>query len=283
MLFSQRIGKAPATKNIQIESIDDDLKVGLWNVYSSLVQNIFTIRIDGTKSILDHYFDYLWAEFFKFPIDTRSISYDDDFLIIRKNYYNFEWHKLYDFIEFNASLEIQRIANVNVASFRHECNRVLEREFSGYRLIDGKVVAISNVMEVREINEALKIGTQSFHSQYYGVNIHLQKALDKLSDKKNPDYSNSIKESISSIEAICRILTNETTLGEALKSLDKKGVILSPQLRAGIEKIYAYTNNKDTGIRHAIVENPNLPSFDDAKFVLVVSSALANFLISKTS
>jgi hypothetical protein len=282
MLFSQRIGKVPATKNIQIESINDDLRVGLWNVYASLVQNIFNIRLDGTKSLLDHYFDYLWTDFFKFPIDTRSISYDDDFSLIRKNYYNFEWHKLYDFIEFNTSWEIQRIANVNIASFRLECNKVLEREFAGYRLIDGKVVAISNTTEISELSQALKVGTTSFHSQYYGVNIHLQKALDKLSDKKNPDYSNSIKESISAIEAICRILTNESTLGEALKSIDKKGIILSPQLKAGIEKIYAYTNNKDAGIRHAIVGNPNLPSFDEAKFVLVISSALVNLLISKT-
>jgi len=33
MKFSQRIGKSIITKDIQIESIDNDLKNGLWNIY----------------------------------------------------------------------------------------------------------------------------------------------------------------------------------------------------------------------------------------------------------
>ena len=31
MKFSQRIGKTSVTKQLQIESLDDDLKNGLWN------------------------------------------------------------------------------------------------------------------------------------------------------------------------------------------------------------------------------------------------------------
>ncbi len=39
--FSQRMGLTPATKAIQIESIDEDLKIRLWNV---LYSQIFTLQ-----------------------------------------------------------------------------------------------------------------------------------------------------------------------------------------------------------------------------------------------
>jgi len=282
MRFSQRIGKRPFGKSLQLESIDDELRIGLWNVYSThLIGQISGYRSYGTKSHLDDYFDFLWHEYYKLPIDTRYESYDKNLEIIRKHFFSYEWLDVYDFIEFNGNWEVQRVARVNVFAFREQCNKILEREFSGYRFIEDKIVAISNQTEMEEVNEALKVGVGIFHSPYKGVNVHLQKALDKLSDKKNPDYRNSIKESISAVETLCRILTNESTLGEALKSLEKKGITLNAQFKSGIEKLYAYTNSKESGIRHALVDSPNLPAFEEAKFMLVTCCAFINFMISK--
>ena len=111
------------------------------------------------------------------------------------------------------------------------------------------------------------------------VNTHIKAALLKLSDKKNPDYRNSIKESISAVEAICRKVTGKGTLGESLKELESSGIVLNDQLKAGIEKLYVYTNQKGTGIRHALMENGNAITFHEAKFMLVACSAFINFLI----
>jgi hypothetical protein len=66
-------------------------------------------------------------------------------------------------------------------------------------------------------------------------------------------------------------------LGEALSSLQSKGIVINPQLKAGFEKIYAYTNSKEFGIKHALIDTPNLPTFDEAKFMLVACSAFINF------
>lgn len=58
------------------------------------------------------------------------------------------------------------------------------------------------------------------------------------------------------MEATCRIITGETTLGKALNKFEEKGLNINPQIKSGFDKIYPYTNDKQNGIRHAIVEQP---------------------------
>ena len=43
-----------------------------------------------------------------------------------------------------------------------------------------------------------------------------------MTDRKTPNYRNSIKESISAVEALCKIITEneKATLGKALKIID---------------------------------------------------------------
>ena len=64
---------------------------------------------------------------------------------------------------------------------------------------------------------------------------HLEKALILISNRESPDYANSIKESISAVEAICsEILGKSDTLGSALKKAGTE--LLEPYLSF---KIYA--------------------------------------------
>ena len=114
------------------------------------------------------------------------------------------------------------------------------------------------------------------------VRVHLQSSVDLFSDRKNPDYRNSIKESISAVEAVCQIITGEekATLGQALKKLEEKGIELHEALRKSFSNLYGYTSDAD-GIRHALLEESTL-DFDDAKFFMLVScSAFVNYLAAK--
>ena len=106
--------------------------------------------------------------------------------------------------------------------------------------------------------------------------------MELLSDRKNPDYRNSIKESISAVESFCKLLTKneKATLGEALKVLEDK-YELHPALKSSFSHLYGYTSDAD-GIRHCLIDQPNL-SFEDAKFMLVSCSAFINYLVTKTS
>ena len=106
--------------------------------------------------------------------------------------------------------------------------------------------------------------------------------MDKLSDRKEPDYRNSIKESISAVESIAQLVSKSpgATLGDALKVIDKH-VDIHPALKKGFLAIYGYTSDSD-GIRHALLDAPTC-GFEDAKYMLVSCSAFVNYLIAKAT
>jgi len=113
-----------------------------------------------------------------------------------------------------------------------------------------------------------------------GAEAHLQQALRLLSDRQQPDYRNSIKESICAIEAICRAVSrnSKATLGDALKAMGPK-VSLHPALSGAFDKLYGYTSDAD-GIRHALLDTPTLEQ-EDALFMLVSCSAFIDYLAAK--
>lgn len=151
------------------------------------------------------------------------------------------------------------------------CNNILEEEVSAYRFINGKITPISNEIEMQEIENALK-------SPFKPIQIHIRQALELFSDRKNPDYRNSIKESMSAVEAICRLIVKDgkATLGDALEKVN----ITHPALKEGFKKIYGYTSDSE-GIRHALSDESYISS-EDAKFMLVACSAFINYLIEKS-
>jgi len=160
-----------------------------------------------------------------------------------------------------------------IPKFKNYCNNILEREVSAYRFVDDTIAPITSEVELTEIEEALERS-----KPYYPVHLHLQTALDFLADRKEPDYRNSIKESISAIESIVKILTDSETgkLRILLRELD-----IHPYLQSAFKQLYGYTSDAE-GIRHALKDAPNL-GFEDAKFLLVICSAFFNYLVVKSS
>ena len=160
-----------------------------------------------------------------------------------------------------------------------DINIMLEQEKSGYRLLNDKFVNIISDEELQEINKIID-------SSYQAVKIHINKALALYSDRKKPDYENSIKESISAVESLCCIITGATgsqaTLGSTLKKLEKDGgVVIHGAMKTAFEKLYGYTSDSD-GIRHGGIDFANAPA-EDAKYMLVSCSAFINYLIEKQS
>ena len=100
-------------------------------------------------------------------------------------------------------------------------------------------------------------------------------------DRDNPDYENSIKESISAVEAICEIITGtkgkEATLGNMLKKMEEKGVEIHGGLKSAFNILYGYTSDAN-GIRHAGDIGGASSTFEEAKFMLVACCAFTNYL-----
>ncbi len=279
MTFSERYGHKPVRVGIQIESIDEPLRNGLWSllklhIWDSAESSSYEYGrfLSGNKfhKILC---ESLWLHYFKEPLDQLSNNIDETVLpYLRKYFFNCSWNEVYDFIEFVAN-------NFKKYGFRdnftNDCNFVLEREMSAYRFVDGLITQITSNEEVLAIETAIETSAGA-------VNTHLRRSLELLSDRSSPDYRNSIKESISAVESFVGISVGTTkgSLGDLLKKLDTQ-VNAHPSLLAAFNKLYGYTSDEG-GIRHAMTELDNT-DFVDAKFMLVVCSAFINYLEGKLS
>ncbi|WP_119792821.1 AbiJ-NTD4 domain-containing protein [Flavobacterium anhuiense] len=279
MIFSQRIGKVPSSKQIQIESLDDDLKNGLWNAIKLLVLDRLEDENRYSASEYKSFCSILWHYHYKLAIDTMPKYRNGLEHFIKESFYKVEWFKSYDLLEFIANIESDSF-QIESGDFMLFCNEILEKEFSGYRFIDSKISPITNSNEIDEIENA--INQSGEFTALRGVNIHLKSALEKLSDKKSPDYRNSIKESISAIESVAKAISEnpKDSLGGALDKIKGK-IKLHASLERGFKQLYGYTSDSD-GIRHALMDDHNC-DFEDAKYMLVSSSAFINYLIVKAS
>lgn len=285
MRFSERMGIKKPKELIQIDSMDDDLRNGLWNsilhteklikdeLYTpgSLHYSHFTTKI--SLHIKEH--------FFKRPLDEIELSFEleQSSTFFREAYFGLKWFEVYDYLEFLETAFRTFISDSLAKEFILLINETLKKENSGYRFIGNSFARITNETEILEIEKVLE------NSENYllrGVNTHFVKSLKMLSDKQNPDYQNSLKESISAVESICKIISGKpsATLNDALRHIEKnKKVNLHKALKAGFDKFYAYAGDKG-GVRHSSIGESDL-DFEDAKFMLVSCSAFVNYLIVK--
>jgi hypothetical protein len=154
-------------------------------------------------------------------------------------------------------------------------NVVLEREKSAYRFVAGRLAPLTNEIEMQELEQAAK-----HRNRFAPVAEHVRTALDLYGKKPQPDYRNSIKESISAVESAAKIVTGlpNATLGQAIKVIDQRHS-LHESFKKGIFQLYGYTSDKG-GIRHSLTEAANIDEAD-ARYMLVSCSAFANYLISR--
>lgn len=197
----------------------------------------------------------------------------------------FLWYQKLDILEYvvrwsKGMAKVKNDKNVEAIcdQFIHMLNSEFGRLDYGYRLVNDRITDITSEEEKTCIEQAVNNSKDN-------IREHLNKAIEHYSTKPTPDIRNSIKESITAVEAVCRELTGEETLGKALKKLEDNGIVIQSKLKSGIEKLYVYTNQPDTGIRHALMDTDGkyVPTKDEAYFMLVSCSVFINYLRMKVA
>lgn len=189
------------------------------------------------------------------------------------------WYKKLDIIEFAIDYMEENFADEErlkiTEGFIANLNSSFERLHYGYRIVNGIVTDIITKPEVEAMEAALLESSEV-------VSHHLNQAIVLYSDKLAPDYRNSIKEAITAVEALLRSETGESTFGKAYSEFKKK-VSIHPRLQEAIQKLYDYTNQEDTGIRHSRVagDGSAVPDASECRFMLITCSAIINYLNSK--
>lgn len=272
MKFSERKGYKEVSKVIQKDGMTDDLRNSLWNTfYRGIYKGLFSIshlqreNYEYLQFELDNFVETVFVDFLKIPLpDSIYYSSEIEKYFLKK----FDWFEVYDFIEFTC----QHFSDNELIP--EEFNKIFERELAGFRIINNTVTDITSEKEIEMLEDAFA------DEDFPTVNVHLKRALELLSDRKKPDYRNSIKESISAVESLAKQITGQkdAELGKALAVLEKTGKI-HRALKSAFLNLYGYTSGEN-GIRHALMDEPNLTA-DDAKYFLLTCTSFINYLKTK--
>ena len=234
-----RYGYEPVRDVIQLESMDAPLRNGLWNLLKIFVWDqplplhgttLCSLRDDRNEAIKTLCVS-LWTDYFKQPLDELSDYWDEVLKQLRAHFVDGSWHTVYKFIEFVANNYSDHYFK---KEFTAECNRILEREMAGYRFVNGLVTPITDTQELAAIEEAMETTPGP-------VGQHLRHALELLSDRTEPDYRNSIKESISAVESLVAktASADNSTFGQLLNRLqNERG--LHPALKAAFGSLLSW-------------------------------------------
>lgn len=284
-LFSERYGYTHPSDVIVREQITPDIQNAICSCYDRLLEMFrmpITLFDDSTYQNMER---HVWTQFLnqresKFPAHAvfgTCTNIFTDYLENEKN----PWYRKLDLLEFTIRYLLQTELRydskcVITDTFINDLNSEFQRLNFAYRIVNGEIVEITSEAEIKAIESAL-------HDSKKNIQVHLNKALELYAQRPVGDYRNSIKESISAVEAYCRERTGESTLGSALKKLQSAGIVIPPMLKDAFEKLYVYTNQPDTGIRHALMDNTGTytPGAEEALFMLVSCSAFINYLSKK--
>lgn len=266
MSFSERMGFKAARDVMQLDWMDQPLRIAIYNhLHAAIIDNWSDAR--GYSAIGWQWGRVIWTEFMRRPVSDAT---DNSYVfaqILESQILECPWYEVYDLLEFCASIR-------GFPVDQDRLNYILERDMSGYRMRAGRIVAITDEVELSVIDEALEIG-----GDFGPARQHIVEALAKMSQKPEPDLRNAITEAVSAVESAARIVTGnrKATLADALVALERGGRV-HPALKAAWLKLYGYTSDEH-GLRHAMTEDPNI-DFATAKYMVVSCSAFVNLLAS---
>ncbi|MBR6112060.1 MAG: hypothetical protein IKQ08_08960 [Paludibacteraceae bacterium] len=270
-LFSERKGFTSTSNIVLRDEMSEEVKNAILSCYCRFCQSLTYTSYRTIPHDID---EELWTHFLN--KNLRDFSDGHRYFNVFEPYIKDDqiiWYQKLDMLEYVCRWLSKRsnFGSNYLNDFEKSLNFEFERLNYGYRIVNHRVMEITSDEEIECIETALKESKDN-------VRIHIDSAINFYSDKQNPDYRNSIKESITAVEAVCRELTGEDDLNKALKNLNTKGVPIHDRFKDGIRSFYNFTNQPDTGIRHALMEDGYNPSKAEAYFMLVSCSAFVNYL-----
>ncbi len=197
--------------------------------------------------------------------------------IIKSSVLQDDWFDVLDLIEeivrYLTRFEDARTQG-NSSAIVEALNNRFEQYLVGYRFIGGKITPLDSTTEAEAV-----ITAQADTEVLTGARHSLDQAVEHLADRQNPDYANSIKESISAVEAVVKKITGEGTLGAGLTKLEGAGLKIHPGLKGAWSKMYGWTSD-GSGIRHGDIDAADADQAL-AKYVLVTCSAFVSYLVEE--
>jgi len=193
-LFSRRNNILPEPAPDKPGQISNRLRTLLWNDFDTACRDFYRVdRYTGlsVEPPFSIFLQYVWSEDWAQPADEYP-GLEKMMTHLKKGFLEGVWYFAFDILE--SAFFAQSHGGFDLTSLRESVSRRLDQESSAYMLFGDNFVERMNESEVESVASALV-------SDDDAVRIHFGEALKKLSERQNPDYRNSIKESISAVES----------------------------------------------------------------------------------
>ena len=278
LAFSQREGKAPLPEAMELEYIPRKFRKYVW-LYVDPSIGEATDSIRPSYRTREGISRILWR--FKFHI--QEIPHDDiplpnpkgDKKFCREIILRGDYHQPLTLVEY-----ILRQDDCS-KKLRESLVSAFEETPIAYYLdtIDDRPTIMPR--SSREAGEATRIAIETIREGGMdGAAAHLQDAAEHINAGQHAD---SIADSIHAVESVARIIDPQSnnTLGPALDSLEKAGVLRHPALKQAFDKLYGYTNTEQ-GIRHALLDKSAADvDLDEAIFMFGACASFTAYLTEK--
>jgi hypothetical protein len=258
-LFSKRYGLRPTPEGLMYEDVGERARAGLFHM---------------TRQFFEDYFDLYRAlcAALRIPWNWNVGNDYQASRAIESLIMNCQWWQFYDICEVLwQSLKYKR------TNLSEEINTLFREEHLGFEIRDGKVEKIGSGFVDARIEETRYLLKEP---EFKGADKHFEKAMKALNARPNPDVENCVKDAVSAIESVGRIIVNDAKalLSDIIKEMAKNKTIPKP-LDEAIQKIYAYRGDQP-GVAHGLVGTSKV-TIDEAEFVLAMSAVIIIYLIKK--
>lgn len=252
--FSQREGKVPVPSEFEPESLPDPFRAAAWDILVGLFRHSTTIRV------FHSYFLSVWGKPYDEYLPDRMRA------ITKKIVMEGDYHEVLTLIEtvlqwFGPKIDLTK-------RFR----KIFDEHSVAYHIVGRGRNVVIVPRTSKEGGDAVAKSMRSLaKAGAVWTNRHIQSAAAHL---KHKQYREAVRESITAVESMAKTIVKDSggrasTLGEALKQLGKQNLLPNAEFKAGIEKLYAYTNSRG-GVRHG-------RSNDDSEVTSEVTSDEAHF------
>ncbi len=289
--FSERMGYIKPPEFMQIDDMNHVLKNRLMNFCETyLLQPLERLERKQLKDIENLLLDKLKKNY-----SNALFLNDQGYMragIFRDKFMKMHCYERYTFIEeliqsliehfYSTTYNPRKFFDGTPKSFADQyllgkfikdtINEILETENSGYHLTDAlEFIKITSEAELKEVEQTQKCSIESVRDRF-------NHAVSLFSDREKPEYANAVKEALSAMEILAQYYTGNPkgTLGKLIMD---SSIDLPPALKQSISSLYGYASNEGNA-RHGNLETEHEVTFNEAKFIIVTTSALINYIIA---
>ena len=277
LTFSQRYGYEPLPEPMKLEEISSDLRRDIWNAIREFLlekrsfSGNYYFRQNEARII-----ERIIGTFLGIAEDKVPTNYDKVMSDFERACFSLSFNKLLEFLE--AFVNDREVGD----GFAERITYLFEIHGAAYWLDSSRrthrFVPGANKEQVEATRQAVETVEQSAVAP--GAATHLRQAVVHLNAGR---YADSIRESIHAVESVaCKIDPGASnTLGPALDSLERAGLLNHRALKSAFDRLYGYTSDEE-GIRHALIERDAADvDVDEAMFMYSACASFAAYLVNK--